>query len=342
MQIRQLRYFITLVEKHSFTDAARECFVTQSALSQQISSMEQELEVELVKRNGRMFTITPAGKLFYQRAVKINQEVEELTLQVQRVSRNLGASLRLGLLSSMDKDKLATELQEQVLNRTGFELSLLYGSHDELYDLFGNACISAFISDENRLSATESFNKIKLFGSKMYAEIPRTIDINHSGISKLKLDNQELKKLKLYIICENDHADAEQDAIKQLLGLSADTTIDIVASVNEGRKAVLSHGNAALIVDRSLMRGDFTTHNKLFRYEITKDGKSIKRQLCCYARKNLSLPELQELCTILMELGHKKGSLEEAKQDLIGYTAPSSDAQELSPTTGYSSNHIPL
>ena len=106
MQIQQLRYFVTLVEKKSFTAAAHEFFISQSALSQQIKALEKELEVALVQRQGRSFDITPAGKLLFHKVQTILSELDSLTSQVQRVNRNLGTSLRLGLLSSMDKDAL--------------------------------------------------------------------------------------------------------------------------------------------------------------------------------------------------------------------------------------------
>ena len=126
MQIQQLRYFITLVEKHSFTEAASECFITQSALSQQIKALEKELEVTLLNRNGRTFTISPAGRLLYERSLSLVKEIDDLSKQVQRVYHNLGSTLRLGLLSSMDNKELPEKLKEQVLNRTGYDLSLIH------------------------------------------------------------------------------------------------------------------------------------------------------------------------------------------------------------------------
>ena len=44
MQLMQLRYFIAIVDKHSFTEAARECFVTQPNLSQHMRALEKELK----------------------------------------------------------------------------------------------------------------------------------------------------------------------------------------------------------------------------------------------------------------------------------------------------------
>lgn len=47
MLLRQIKYFVTVVDTGSFTEAAEECFISQSAISQQILSLEKELGVQL-------------------------------------------------------------------------------------------------------------------------------------------------------------------------------------------------------------------------------------------------------------------------------------------------------
>lgn len=51
MELRQLKYFVTTAEKLNFSEAARTLFITQSTLSQQIASLERELDVKLFERN---------------------------------------------------------------------------------------------------------------------------------------------------------------------------------------------------------------------------------------------------------------------------------------------------
>ena len=50
MLLKQMKYFITVVDLHSFTEAAEQCFISQSAISQQIKALEKELGPEQVKR----------------------------------------------------------------------------------------------------------------------------------------------------------------------------------------------------------------------------------------------------------------------------------------------------
>ena len=62
MELRHLRYFTTLAETLSFTQAAESLFVSQSTLSQQIAALEQELGIKLFERTKRSVVLSDAGR----------------------------------------------------------------------------------------------------------------------------------------------------------------------------------------------------------------------------------------------------------------------------------------
>lgn len=78
MLLRQIKYFVTVVDTGSFTEAAEECFISQSAISQQILSLEKELGVQLLVRSTRRFTLTEPGKYLYSHGKKLLGETEKL------------------------------------------------------------------------------------------------------------------------------------------------------------------------------------------------------------------------------------------------------------------------
>ncbi len=77
LDIRGLNYFIAALEYLNFTRAARECHITQTAMSQYIARIEDELGFQLFYRNNRSVTPTPAGRDFYDRARRILLSYEE-------------------------------------------------------------------------------------------------------------------------------------------------------------------------------------------------------------------------------------------------------------------------
>ena len=78
MLLKQMKYFVSIVENNSFTEAAEKYFVSQSAISQQIKSLEMELGVELILRGNRSFTLTSAGEYFYRQSLIILDEIDRI------------------------------------------------------------------------------------------------------------------------------------------------------------------------------------------------------------------------------------------------------------------------
>jgi LysR family transcriptional activator of glutamate synthase operon len=68
MELRQLRYLDAVARRRSFTQAALDLHVAQSALSQQVGRLERELGVELLRRTTRRVEVTEAGELVLARA----------------------------------------------------------------------------------------------------------------------------------------------------------------------------------------------------------------------------------------------------------------------------------
>ena len=79
MDIRQMKYFIAVVDERSFTKAAEKLFIAQPPLSRAIQNLEEELDVSLLVRNTRSIELTLAGKYFYENANNIVQsEVHQI------------------------------------------------------------------------------------------------------------------------------------------------------------------------------------------------------------------------------------------------------------------------
>lgn len=78
MDLFQLKCFVNVVDQRSFTKAAFEVSSSQSALSKQISKLEDELNVRLFDRSRRVVTLTPAGREFEPHARKLLADYDEM------------------------------------------------------------------------------------------------------------------------------------------------------------------------------------------------------------------------------------------------------------------------
>jgi DNA-binding transcriptional LysR family regulator len=99
MELRQLRYFITLAEELHFGRAAAREHIVQSALSQQLQRLERELDVLLLDRTTHHVELTPAGSAFLIEARQILAHVERAAVAAQRAA-NSAPSLRVGIVDA--------------------------------------------------------------------------------------------------------------------------------------------------------------------------------------------------------------------------------------------------
>jgi len=79
--LKQMRYALAVEKNGHFGHAAKDCFVTQSALSQQISQLEDQLGIAIFERNGKSILVTHAGAEFLKQAKRIVDQTRALEEQ---------------------------------------------------------------------------------------------------------------------------------------------------------------------------------------------------------------------------------------------------------------------
>jgi LysR family hydrogen peroxide-inducible transcriptional activator len=101
MNLRALKYFVTLAELKHFSKAAEACFVSQPTLSTQIKKLEDELGVQLVERSPKNIMLTPTGEEIARRAMQILSDVEQIKTVARRSQNPNEGTLRLGLFPTL-------------------------------------------------------------------------------------------------------------------------------------------------------------------------------------------------------------------------------------------------
>ena len=93
--LRQIRYFQAVVGNNSFSEAAEECHISQSAISQQIKALETELGFSLLERKNRKFALTPAGEHFYRKSLILLADYEQICSEAAKIARGDEVILRI-------------------------------------------------------------------------------------------------------------------------------------------------------------------------------------------------------------------------------------------------------
>ncbi|MCT2537148.1 LysR family transcriptional regulator [Aquibacillus koreensis] len=98
MDVRQLRYFVTIVnEKNNISKAAKKLHMTQPPLSQQLRSLEKSLGVQLFQREGKRLSLTSAGKSLYQRSITLLNYYDDTVLEIKEIENGIRGQLSIGV-----------------------------------------------------------------------------------------------------------------------------------------------------------------------------------------------------------------------------------------------------
>lgn len=139
MELRQLRYFVKIVELGSLGKAAVELETVPSTLSQQISRLESELSTRLLQRLPSGAVPTEAGFAFFQRAQLILRQVEAAASLAQ--SSRLAGSVSIGLAQTTSSMLTVPFLKEMRLHYPDIQVRIIEGLSGSLSSLLRNRTI---------------------------------------------------------------------------------------------------------------------------------------------------------------------------------------------------------
>jgi len=124
MELRHLRYFVAVAEELNFRRAAERLHLAQPALSSQIKSLEDELEVRLLERTTRSVKLTHAGRVFLDEARIVLSAASQAEHRARKAGQGLVGTLRVGVISPVANAWLAGILRGFHQRFPGVQLSL--------------------------------------------------------------------------------------------------------------------------------------------------------------------------------------------------------------------------
>ena len=139
MQIESLKVFCDLAETESFTKAAQINHVTQSAVSQQISSLERQFKSLLIERSKKKFRLTREGQVLYDYSKQIIQTYEALFSRLQEIKDIVSGTIRVATIYSIGLHDLPPYLKKFLKAYPTVNVHVEYRRSNQVYeDLLGN------------------------------------------------------------------------------------------------------------------------------------------------------------------------------------------------------------
>lgn len=215
--IKQIKYFQAVVRCQNFTEAAEECYISQSAISQQIQSLERELGIELLKREKRKFFLTPAGEFFYKKSLSLVNDFDNLCAETVRIANGVEHELTIGYLKYYRGNELQQAIAEFRAEYSEVALHMISGTHEELYESLRTGKADLVMSDLRRTPSNQYVNYYLTRGY-FYAEIAA-----QNPLVQLKsITMENLKNTPCIIIAPKEEALHEEGFYREYVGVKSD------------------------------------------------------------------------------------------------------------------------
>lgn len=215
--LRQIKYFQAVVRNKSFSEAAEECHISQSAISQQIKALEAELGFPLLERHNRKFVLTLAGEHFYRKSLLLIADYEQICREAAKIARGDAAVLKIGFLRSYSSPEVHQALEEFSAKYPGISVQLLYGNHEELFTLLRTGSVDLVLNDQRRAFSDEYINLI-LATSRMYIALVARNPV--ASLSSVTV--QELKNIPCILVASKEQQAIEKEFYQTIIGIQGE------------------------------------------------------------------------------------------------------------------------
>lgn len=289
MLLRQIEYFQAVIENGSFYEAAEQCHVSQSAISQQIKKLEEELDVRLLERHNRTFSLTPAGEHFYRKSLVITGDINQMLRETKRIAANDNKTLRIGYYKGYNGNELSEAISTFSEKHPTIDVQVIVGSHEELYNAMENGIIDFALSDQRRAFSND-YNNVILAESTIYIEVSAK-----NSLSRLPcVEITDLKNTPCILVINPSGQKEEQEYYETIIGLKGEYLF--ADTIQEARlKIVTGQGYMPVDIIGEQMWFDTT----VFRIPLVRNGEPVKKTYCEFWKKTSSDEYIKDFADIL-------------------------------------------
>ena len=225
MTTTQLRYFVAAARLRSFTKAAEQLYITQTAMTQQIRALEETVGAPLFDRSTRPVSLTPAGAAFLLDARAILERIDVSLEHIKEASTGLEGTLRIGYVRGYERSNLSNLLRSFHKQYPNVLLSLYRSSTDALAASLGNQDLDLIVTwDSTNLAANPAFGAFHMASARLVVALYPS----HPLAGRASLSRRELKDEKILYMSPSDAQDSFGDAFFMNLYQAAEFRPNII------------------------------------------------------------------------------------------------------------------
>lgn len=295
MLLKQMKYFVTVVQCHSFTEAAEICYISQSAISQQIRLLEEELQVKLIKRENRKFSLTSAGEYFYRHCLGILDEIEHLKIETTKIDKSTNKYLKIGFLKGFASDEIQLAISKFSTFYPNVVLDIVSGNHEELFDSLRVGETDLVLNDQRR-SFSDDYINYNLVTSLCFVEISKNSKLNELNYVTM----EDLKRIPCILISSKEQEKIESKFYQSTLGFGGNFLF--AEDLEEGRLMVC--GNKGFMPIEEISE-NYKVNPIIKKIPLYRNNKQITRNYCVFWKKGRTNYYIEKFAYILREVFQK-------------------------------------
>lgn len=289
MLLRQIEYLQAVIENGNFYEAAEQCHVSQSAISQQIKKLEDELGVQLLERHNRTFSLTAAGEHFYRKSLIITGDIGQMIRETKRIAANNNVILKIGYYKGYHGNELSEAIALFSEKYPAIDVQITVGSHEELYHAMENGTVDLALNDQRR-AFSDAYNNIIIAESKIYIEISAK-----NPLSKLSaLEVADLKNTPCILVINQSGQREEQEYYESIIGLHGEFLF--ADTMQEARLKVVT-GRGYMPVD--IIGEQPSSDTTLCRIPLVRNKEAVTKTYCAFWKKDNSDEYIREFAEML-------------------------------------------
>lgn len=217
MLLRQIQFFVSIVDENSFTEAAEKNYVSQSAVSQAMNALEADLGVKLIERKNRSFQITTAGEYFYRKCKSLLVDLETIKKETIRLGRDEEVALHVGYINLYAGPELSDAIAEFSALYPEVNISVQSGTHEELYHGLVSGSLDLALNDQRRAFSDDYVN-MELKNAECIIELSERSEL----FSNERLEVADLAKMSCIIVSSKEQRETEAEYYRNILGFAND------------------------------------------------------------------------------------------------------------------------
>ncbi len=165
MSIQRIPIFLAAAEELNFTKAAESLHITQTAVSQQIKLLEEELGFQLFIRDTRSVSLTDAGQVFYRQCRQIMTQYNTAVVQAQKTASGNDYNIRVGYAGAYELWSSSKYLREYCDRWKNARIDMTTGTNQQLMQMLTDgkidiAFVSGFGTEANSWLTTKTISSV--------------------------------------------------------------------------------------------------------------------------------------------------------------------------------------